>query len=68
MAYDAFSQRVKESVTVLGSGTTERRYAFADDGQVQAELDSTNALVTSYNRGDAQGELWARVGTTGGAA
>ena len=67
-AYDAFSQRVKESVTVPGSGTTVREYAFADDGQVQAELASTNALVTRYIRGDGQGELWARVASSGGAA
>ncbi len=63
--YDVFSQRVKEVKTA--GGTTERRYAFADRGEAEAELSSTNTLVTRYNHGEAAGELWSRVGS-GGAA
>ncbi len=62
--YDVFSQRVREEKTV-GATTTERRYTFADRGEVEAELDDTDAQVTRYLRGEAAGELWGRVGAGG---
>ncbi len=65
--YDALNQRIEKDVWTTGGTTTITRRAF-DNGQIWAEMNSSNALQMRYLRSDVILELLARISSGGTAA
>jgi RHS repeat-associated protein len=66
--YDVFGQRIEKDVWTQAAGTTVTRYAHNENGQVWAQLNSSNGLATRYIRGNTVDELFARESSTGTVA
>ena len=64
--YDAPGRRIEKDVT-QGGATTTTRFAY-DGSEIWADLNSSNALVARYVRGDRVLELLARIASGGAAA
>jgi RHS repeat-associated protein len=63
-SYDVFGNRVEEDKTKSGS-TTVTRHAFDANGNVWADLNSSNQLLAAYVYGAGTNEVWARVVSAG---
>jgi YD repeat-containing protein len=61
--YDVFGNRIASSVTVSGT-TTVTHYAY-NNGQLWADLSSSNALQTRYLSGQGADQWFARMDSTG---
>jgi RHS repeat-associated protein len=64
--YDALGRRIEKDATQSGA-TTITRFAY-DGSEIWSDLNSSNALVTRYMRGDRVLEFLARIASGGAAA
>jgi RHS repeat-associated protein len=62
--YDVNNNRVESDVTVNGT-TTVTKYAYDQNGQVWADLNSTNGIITRRQYLDTVDSLFARIGSDG---
>jgi RHS repeat-associated protein len=62
--YDVNNNRVESDVTINGT-TTVTKYAYDQNGQVWADLNSTNGIITRRQYLDTVDSLFARIGSDG---
>jgi hypothetical protein len=58
--YDIFNQRVEEDKYKPSTGTVTLRHAYDENGNIWADVTTTNALLARYVDGNGADHVWAR--------
>jgi RHS repeat-associated protein len=58
--YDILNNRVEEDKYKPSSGTVTLRHAYDDQGNIWADVTTTNSLLARYVYGDSANQIWAR--------
>jgi RHS repeat-associated protein len=59
-SYDVLSNRVEDDTWKPGTGTVTVRHAYDGNGNIWADVTTTNTLLARYVYGDGVDQVWAR--------